>query len=62
MKTPWQKGQGRKEADQMEVIIKGEAQEIAALVLAVQERRGQPITMDPKSLLQAICNGDQKNQ
>lgn len=41
MKTPWQKGQGRKEADQMEVIIKGEAQEIAALVLAVQGRQEQ---------------------
>lgn len=44
----------------MEVNIKGEAKEIAALVLEVQEPRRARIVMDPDALLRATCDKDRE--
>lgn len=43
---------------EMEITIKAEPKEIAALVAAIQER--QSVKLDSKSVTQAICGKDQK--
>ena len=40
----------------------GTPEEIAALVLAIQERHGTALTIDPEALLRAICDKDQEAQ
>ena len=40
----------------MEVVIRGEATEIAALVVAIQERRDLGVCIDAKNLARAICD------
>lgn len=40
----------------MEVVIRGEATEIAALVVAIQERRDLGVCIDAKNLVRAICD------
>lgn len=44
----------------MEITIKAEPKEIAALVAAIQER--QSVKVDSKSVAQAICGKDQEAQ
>lgn len=44
----------------MEITIKAEPKEIAALVVAIQER--QSVKVDSKSVAQAICGKDQEAQ
>lgn len=48
----------------MEVTIKGEAQEVAALVVAIQERRedSTDIDINPHFVAQAICDRGQEAQ
>ena len=46
----------------MEAIIRGTPEELAALVLAVQERRVEGLEVDAKLLAQAICDKDQEAQ
>ena len=46
----------RKGVSRMEVVIRGEATEIAALVVAIQERRDLGVCIDAKNLVRAICD------
>lgn len=52
----------REEVNKMEVIIRGKPEEIAALVLAVQGRRGKDIMIDPETFFRSICDKDQEAQ
>lgn len=45
----------------MKVTIKGDPKEIAALVVALQERR-EEVKINPGSVAQAICDKDQAIQ
>lgn len=45
--------------DGVEVIVRGTTEEIAALVVAIQERHGLEVSMDSKNLAQAICDRGQ---
>lgn len=51
-------GWGREGGESVEITIKGEAKEIAALVLAVQERHSEPtqvkIELDHKRVAQSV--------
>ena len=49
-----------KGGETVEVIVRGTPEEIAALVVAIQERHGLDIVMDAKNLGQAICDRDQE--
>ena len=40
----------------MQIIIEGKPKEIAALVVAIQERRDLDVCMDAKNLVRAICD------
>ena len=42
----------------MEIKITGEAKEIAALVLELQERQGRKVVIDPKAVSKAIRGTD----
>lgn len=40
----------------VQIIIEGKPKEIAALVVAIQERRDLDVCMDAKNLVRAICD------
>ncbi len=46
----------------MEITIKGELKEIAALVLEIQERQGIALRMDPYVLARTIHDNGEEDQ
>lgn len=55
-------GEGKRGDDHIEIHINGEPQEIAALVLGIQERRDQDIQIDGHSFLDAIDRAQKRVQ